>query len=145
MIRKSILIIFLFCSIVFNANAQSNAHPTVDSLEVNYKFSTKPPVENSSSGIQVLPEAKITLKNTENISKVYLKIRNTTSNEIVYEVSYTLSSSSIINEQGDVLYTRQGNKIMINVPDQIMLQPYICEVITEDNQNILSEVYSKIQ
>lgn len=123
----------------------SQTQSLVNNLEVQYKPLAHTSITNPSLDIKCTPEARITMLNTDSVSKIYFKMKNQFTEELIYEVNYNFSTSNITSETGETLYSRDGNAVYIGVPIQVTLQPYRCEIFTEDLNGKVSEVFTKIQ
>ncbi len=143
---KNLFLIILFSLCFLKSNGQTaSAHETISSLKVAYAAVPQgTTMSNSIPEIKGIPQATIILKNAALISKVYFKIRNKTTNEVVYEINYSINSPVIMSE-GKKLFENINGVIFISSGSALLLKPYIYQLQTESDKNILSNVYSSIQ
>lgn len=142
---KNIFLMLILALSVIKITAQTvSAHQSVASIKVVYKASPQTTV-NTLPEIKSIPQAIITLKSTTGISKIYFKILNKTTNEVLYQVNYNLNSSMIINNEGKKIFENNNGVIFISSETELALKPYLYQVQTENEQNNLSNNYSSIQ
>ena len=145
--KYKIFLLTLSCLITHKFFAQTTAHPTIDSVKVLYKhvpLSTGS-VQNNRMIFNVIPEAYIKLKNTNNLSKIYFKIYSTVNDSLLYQVQYDLNSSTLVNAEGKTLFEKSGQKVHISPGTVMPLKRYTYKLQTEDNHQVLSTQYSIIQ
>lgn len=139
--KKSIIILSLVMSFVFANETKAQTHPTVEKIEVSYK-AVPQGTATSLANIQCIPQATITLHSSNDISKVYLRIINPQTNAVVFQVNYPMNASTTSNQNGFKLFEVSGDKVYISSGEQITLKPYLYEIKTENNQNVISTVYT---
>lgn len=132
--------------ILFQINLiKGQVHPTINDVKVGYK-----PVVNTGSVLpsaymQCAPVATITLKSNINASKIYLKVLDKTSNASLYEINYSLAIDPVYNQNGDLIFKKEGNVVIIRSNVVLNLKPYLFEIATEDNNNVKTENYTTIK
>lgn len=141
--KKLIFLSMIVCS--FGIKAQQIDHPTILNVEVNY-------TEDPAGGFivdsvkKVRPNAHVTLKNMESISGIHLKIKNETGEQVLYEVTYTMGSTPVVNDSGITLYQKDEEGVLhISSPFLVPLTAYQYEISTEDSNALESDIYSTIQ
>jgi hypothetical protein len=140
------IITFIFALTLFignKTNAQSQNHATIENVKVSYGSST-----TGTAGIaqiQAIPNATITLKEGHNSASVYFKIKNKTTNAVIYEVNYSLNASPVTNETGKVLFQNNNGVILISSGTAIILTPYIYEIYTKDTNQNPTSTFSIVQ
>ncbi len=142
---KNILLLLSFVVFVFKSNAQNTMlHQTIASFKVAYKSvpQTTPAVSIDMQGIA---QATLNLKPNTNVSKVYFKILDKTTNAVLYQVNYTTSSTTVTNAEGKKLFENNNGVIFISNGQPLTVKPYVYQVQTEDDQSKLSPIYSVIQ
>lgn len=142
------LCLLLFGSFHVFSQTTTPVHSTIAGLQASYKMATTSGQDaqgGNGSGPQVRPDAAITLKTTDGVAKIYLKIIRVQDNSPVYQVSYDLNSPDVSNAQGQPLFYKTGGIIHICDPDIISLAPYRYEAYTQDVQGGSSDIFSTIQ
>lgn len=134
-------LVFLFV-IAYAINSDLNAqtitnHPTIDSVDVKYTSSGTMNIGNISG----IPLVTFTLKDLNNISKVYLKIKDKSNNNIIYQVNYNINNPIVVNNQQKLMFERSNNKVFISTGSLLQLKPYEYELKTENAQNVQSQVF----
>lgn len=124
--------------------AQNNTHQTIGSLKVMYK-SVPQSTLNTINEMSGIPQASITLNANNNATKIYFKIVNPKTNQIVYEVDYLLNISPVLNNNGFKLYEKNGNNVYISTGQPLGLKPYEYQILTENAQGQKTSVYSAIK
>jgi hypothetical protein len=136
---KLTLFFLLTC---FGVMSQTINHPTIAKFDVVYK-------ESSTSQIDTIKTVRIhafvTLTNEASVSDIYFKVRDNLNNSIVYEVTYPINSSIITNEEGIVIFKREGLDFFIVSSSELPLNYYLYEISTKDSQGVLTEVYSSLK
>jgi hypothetical protein len=121
---------FLF--IIFqNSFAQTNG-----SIEFSFK--------DSSEG-KVNLYTTVSLEKDSLVSKLSLEVYNIQSNELMYNVTYSVNTSPFVNAQGLVLFERKSNKYLINSDTEIPFANYSFKVYIEDLNGLKSEVILDIK
>ena len=124
--------------------AQEIDHPTIASLEVVYTEDPKGNfVPDSVRNVRV--NIHLMLRTGASASNIHLIIKDPMSDAVVYEVTYSLGSSAVINDEGITLYKKEGSGIYISSPGFVALTTYKYEVSTEDSEAVVSPVYFSIQ
>lgn len=132
----------LLLILAFSACYSQSNHPTVEGIKANCK-SVQSGNQNLSD-IKCIPQATITLKTTNNIKKIHLKLKDLQSNAQVYEANYLLTQSVQTNTAGYKQFENQSGVIFISPGELMTLKPMKYEIQTEDNQGNLSTVYSEV-
>lgn len=141
------LFLFLFCSFHVFSQTTTPVHTTIDKVQASYKMvpSAGPVGQGGSTEIKVRLDAAISLKTSDGVSKIYLKIIRPQDSSLVYQVSYEINSPDVSNAQGQPLFYKTGGIIHICDPDIISLAPYRYEAYTQDVQGGSSDIFSTIQ
>jgi len=127
------------------ANQDQN-HPTIASVKVKYKAVPQGTLAPGAiPSIQSIPEGIVTLKQNVNVATIYLKIINTTSNTILYQVNYPINSPVVTNNQAKKLFENNNGAIFISNGEALILKPYVFEIQTADGQGNLSPIYKTKQ
>ena len=136
------LALIVICSL--GLKAQEINHPTVASFEVVY---TEDPKSNfvPDSVRRVRVNAHLTLRAGASASRIHLIIKDQVSDAVVYEATYSLGSSDIINDEGITLYKKEEDSIYISSPGFMALTTYKYEVSTEDSEAVVSPIYFSVQ
>lgn len=142
------LILILFCIGLSNATfaqtVQATQTPTVyvDSVHVNYKAipSGTAAVGSQQSYIKVFPEINVIL-NSQNLGDIIeLKISDAVTFSTVYQVSYALNSSTVM--QGNrTLFQKQSSIVFLSTPNFLRLDSYAFEIKIKDAQNNVLQTY----
>lgn len=141
--KLSSFLIFAFVIWSLKTFAQDNS--AIESLIVNYKLSTVPTEDTTSSGsLNAFPEAIVKLLTIDNVSKVHYKIVNFSNNDIVYSVNYLINSEDVLDNNGRILFSRNNLTLYLNSSGIIPLKTYSYELVTEDSQGNLSTIFSEI-
>lgn len=119
--------------------AQNTTHPTIESLEVSYKDPEQILVDSLRL---IRSQSVIKLKDETNITILHFKIINESDNNIVYQVDYNLNSPVIANEEGVILFKKDGNLCHVSSWPEMPLKLYLYQITTENSQGEISEVYS---
>lgn len=127
--------------------AQNQNHPTVDKIKVGYKPVAVATATASSvkPQISVIPDVAVSLKSAANVKKIYLRIADKTSDNVIYQVNYDISSQAITDGQGVKLFYRDNLIVHIANPNTMMLDIYKYKVITEDAQGNQTVEFIAIQ
>lgn len=139
--------VYFFCLCFFclsHINSQTQSHPTIESVSVNYKQPLVQTDDTPGSESKVFPETTIKLVSTDNISKVHLKIINFLDNSLIYDVNYSINSENVLDNSGKMLFSKTGSTFYINGSTALPLKTYFYELRTEDNQGNLSPIFSEI-
>lgn len=142
--KKNLLVIFgcfFFCSFYGQG---AGSHPTIDSVKVAYK-SIQQATVNVALGIQVIPQATLSLKGGTNATRVYFRIKNAVSGATLYDVNYNLNAATVTDLQGRVLFQNNSGTVLLSSGQDLVLKPYTYEIKTEDNQQNQSPVFSILQ
>ncbi len=142
--KKIILIAFgMVLSIRFYSQTLTVNHPTIDSMKVVYVSSPQSTL-GMAGGIEVIPQATISLKSVNGVNKLYFKMIDPVSNAVLYSVNYTLSSPAV-TDQGIVLFQNSNGIISISSGQVVLLKPYLFELKTENAALEQSTVFSTTQ
>lgn len=133
---------FIFGILMSSMSFFAQNHATINKVEVSYKPA---PTGTSTSlaDIQCIPQATITLQSNANVSKIYFKILNMETNEVLYTINYNLSANAVTNQDGIVMFSNDNGSIRISSGQVMMLKPYLYKVQTEDSQSQLSAVLTE--
>lgn len=141
---KQLIILAIIILNAFGVCSQTNNHATIDNLKVAYK-----PVQTTgqslNTNIKVVPYATITLKQNVNANKIYFKILNTETNNVIYQINYSLSSAPVINPEGIKLFANNNGVISISNGQEMQLKPYKYQLETEDSNGNKTAVFSVIK
>lgn len=134
-------LVFLFV-VAYAINSDLNAqtitnHPTIDSVEVKYTSSGTINIGDISG----IPLVTFTLKDMNNISKIFLKIKDKSTNNIIYQVNYNINNPIVVNNQQKLMFERSNNKVFISTGSLLPLKPYEYELKTENAQNVQTQVF----
>lgn len=132
---------FLFSKLVAQTNS---SHPTISDVKIAYKSipqSTSNAV-STSFNMSVIPQATVTLVSNANVSKIYFKIINTSNNSVIYQANYSVNSAVVTNSSGRKLFENTNGIFFISNGQTTALNAYLFEITTEDNQQVMSPVYS---
>jgi hypothetical protein len=141
-------ILFFSQSLFAQMSVGTNSnHPTVESVKVKYKAVTNDSTQTATSnlnGIKAIPQATITIKQNQNINKIYFKlIKNA---DTIYQTNYLINSPVVYNANGIKLFEYLGNnKYFISSGVAINLKPYLVRVCTQDSLQTNSVFYSITQ
>lgn len=136
---KSFICITLFF-LYLNTQAQTINHSTINQLEVSYKDSD---IIIEDTIKMVRSQSSITLKSDTNLTAIHFKIIKESNNSVIYQVDYLMSSPTVTNPNGVVLFKKEGNVIYINSSFEIPLNLYQYQITTENSQGILSEPFTE--
>lgn len=100
---------------------------------------------NVALGIQVIPQATLSLKGGTNATRVYFRIKNAVSGATLYDVNYNLNAATVTDLQGRVLFQNNSGTVLLSSGQDLVLKPYTYEIKTEDNQQNQSPVFSILQ
>lgn len=136
------IIVLLVCSFK-TIIAQNPVHSTIEKLEVVYRESEKTDTTLFSNDKKVVTVIVINLKDQAQVSKIHLKVIKEIDNSIMYQEDYMMTSDSVVASNGDILFLKNGNVVNITSANAFVFGLYLYEITTEDNQGILSEVFSE--
>lgn len=143
--KLMLLLLFLLPGLSVKLMSQNNSnHPSISSVSVRYKAAPQGTV-NSVLNIQAVPEATVSLVANSGATKIYFKIIDNTSNTVVYQVNYSLSSGTVTNGQGKKLFENSNGVLFISNGSPVTLKPYKFELYTENAQSVATPVFSVIQ
>lgn len=131
-----------------NILAQTTDHPSIEKVQIDYKIITSSTAQTASvviPGINVQANTMVTLKNNSDVSKIYLKIKNSIAGVVIYDVSYSAGPNPVTDASGVTLYKKENNIITIINPAAILLNPYEYELSTEDSLGNKSIIYTTTQ
>lgn len=120
------------CILIFPVLLKAQTNSAINKVEVSYM---------SAANNQVIPEITIYFKNLNDISKVFLKIKDLSNNEIKYDVNYNLNDLPILNSKGQAICFKKDLFIQLLGNTPLALQGYIYEIQTENAQGIISPNY----
>jgi hypothetical protein len=134
---------FLFISMAVKSQTNIN-HPTISSVTVMYKAVPQPTgnVANSNLSVNVIPQVTVSLIAQATVSTVYFKILDPVTNVIIYQSNYTINSSPQLNVSGKKLFENINGSIFLSNGSSLALKPYLFQITTGDNQQVLSPIFS---
>lgn len=143
MIKLLILVSFF---LKFNfTNAQNNLnHPTVSSVTVMYKAVPQATgnAVTSSLSVNVIPQVTVSLIAQANVTSIYFKILDPITNAIVYQSNYPINSTVQLNGAGKKMFENIAGKIFLSNGMSLALKPYLIQITTQDNLQVLSPIFS---
>lgn len=143
---SKVLLTFVLFLIFQRIYSQSNTnHPTISSAKVAYKSAPQATnnlvVNTTGFNINIIPQATVNLVPGANVSIIYFKIIDPTSNAIMYQASYPVNSPTILNNLGVKLFENTSGNIFISNGQSLSLKPYLFQITTEDNQQNMSQIF----
>jgi uncharacterized membrane protein YhaH (DUF805 family) len=142
------LVLFMFGMLNSQNNSgnQNANHPSIENLKVVYKSAMQTSTVTSLPFlVTAIPIATVTLKPLSDVSKIYFKLFDATTDSLLYSANYYLSDSALINSIGIKLFENNSGTIYFSTGQVIDLKPYLYRIQTEDALQNLSTIYSKIQ
>lgn len=146
--KKVIYLVIVFvCVTITNFLAQNVLHPTISEVIVQYSAVAQntAPINPGDALIQAIPQVTIALTSGSNVSKIYFEILDAQTSAILYQVNYQMSSAAVFNSSGKKLFENTNGTIFVSPGQTVSLRPYKFQIKTEDNQQIMSVVYSTIR
>lgn len=127
--------------------AQIIDHPVIEKVQAFYKPTANTNSQQGTQGIpsiKVVATIKVNLKDSIDAVKLYLKITNQQTGQVIYNVNYLLNSAPVI-DNGVTLYKKENNVVELVNPAEISLRPFRYELYTEDAQGNPGIVYTTMQ
>lgn len=114
--------------------AQNNTSPqtiSVQNLSVGYKSNDNLVPD---SIILTQPELSFTIENNSDVSEIELKIYRADNNTVLFSKTYVLSQAPLTDESGKVIFSKEGDHIVIKPSVSLALNMYRYEIVTKNAQ-----------
>lgn len=124
--------------------SQNANHPTVSSLNVQYKSlpqQTLSVAQTTNTPLKVVPLATLTLVNAAQVSSINLKVVNN-SGAIEYESNFLTNTNSVSDASGRKVFQLNGNTVLLNIPRHLATASYSYQIVTKNTAGVASPVYT---
>lgn len=142
--KTSVLFLLVFSFLFFfDTKSQIDVQSPIEKLEVSYKQVDLVEV-TIEENTKYLPQITFQLLSGSNVSKLYYKIIDESSNTVLVDVNYLLSSIPVLDQAGKKIFYKDEQDVYHIMPAiQIPLKAYLFQLITEDSQGNQSPILSE--